>query len=90
MGLVWLILVSEMSDLTPSTRDFDVMRKLCRITRSLIAVHGLLVDLEADDRRLTRIRAHIAQCERDLLIRNLRDRTPPSTTNGHGQIAPEQ
>ena len=89
-GAVGLILLSEMSDLTSSTRDFYVVRELCRITRTLIAVDGVLVDLDADERLLERIRACIVQYERDVLVRSLRDSAPASTTNGHGESSPEQ
>jgi hypothetical protein len=89
-GAVGLILLSEMSDLTPSSRDFDVVRELCRITRTLIAVDGIIVDLDADEQLLERIRARIAQFESDMLVRSLRNSAPASTTNGHGQSSPEQ
>ncbi len=63
---VGVIFVSDLSRLSRSTRDFDMLLALCRATGTLIAINGIIIDLEKHVYRLlAKIQSCLAEHEND-------------------------
>lgn len=66
-GLVGIILAADTSRLTRSSLDFEALVGLCRVNDTLLAIEGVIVDLnDSANRLLARIRANVAQFDNEM------------------------
>lgn len=66
-GLVGIILTADTSRLTRSSLDFEALVGLCRVNDTLLAIEGVIVDLnDSANRLLARIRANVAQFDNEM------------------------
>lgn len=66
-GLVGIVLCSDTSRLTRSSGDFEAILALCRVNDALLAIEGLIADLnDPANRLLARLRANVAEYENEL------------------------
>lgn len=66
-GLVGIILTADTSRLTRSSLDFEALVGLCRVNDTLLAIEGVIVDMnDSANRLLARIRANVAQFDSEM------------------------
>ncbi len=86
---VGIILVSDTSRLTRSNLDFETLLELCRDTGTLLAVDGVIVDLEdPGNRLLARLRAGVAEYENELRTQSLMKAKRTKVQQGYAVTGP--